>query len=146
MRMTVLVAAALVAGAARAEEQTFLFDVLRLAKFHMSWDRLVKGVEPTPDWLLHFMRNFDGAAGEMIAVTIEGKPYKLSYVCKPEDCAGHRFEVLFDADGTHAFGALGGKDESPAFFGAPDPAMQEAMTKALQPPSASAGADQHKSE
>jgi hypothetical protein len=146
MRMTVLVAAALVAGAARAEEQTFLFDVLRLPKFHMSWDRLVKGVEPTPDWLLHFMRNFDGAAGEMIAVTIEGKPYKLSYVCKPEDCAGHRFEVLFDADGTHAFGALGGKDESPAFFGAPDPAMQEAMTKALQPSSASAGADQHKSE
>jgi Inhibitor of vertebrate lysozyme (Ivy) len=146
MRMTVLVVAALVAGAARAEEQTFLFDALRLPKFHISWDRLVKGVEPTPDWLLHFMRNFDGAAGEMIAVTIEGKPYKLSYVCKPEDCAGHRFEVLFDADGTRAFGALGGKDESPAFFGAPDPAMQEAMTKALQPSSASAGADQHKSE
>ena len=133
MRIFVLTAALVVSGAALAEEQTFLFDVLRLPRFHMSWDRLVKDVQPTPDWLLHFSRNFDGSAGEMKAVTIAGKPYKLSFVCKPEDCVGHRFEVLFDPDGARAFGALGGKGEPPAFFGGPDAAMQEALGKALQP-------------
>ena len=99
----------------------------------MSWERLIKEVQPTPDWLLHFDETIDGAAGEMKPITIDGKPYELSYVCKPEDCAGHKFEVLFEADGTRAYGALGGKDEPPAFFGSPSPAQQEALAKALQP-------------
>ena len=151
MRTIVATAAALLAGAALigevyAEEPGYLFDALRLPRYHTAWDRLVKDVQPTPDWLLHFAKNFDGAAGEMKPVTIEGKPFKLSFVCKPEDCGGHKFEVLFDADGARAFGALGGKDEPPAFFGAPSPAMQDAMTKALQPATTQTGAAQPKSE
>ncbi len=78
MRTAVLIAAALFAGAARAEEPGYLFDALRLPRFHMSWDRLLKDVQPTPDWLLHFSKNYDGAAGEMKPVTIDGKPFKLS--------------------------------------------------------------------
>ena len=141
MRLTVLVAAALVSGAAHAEEPGFLFDALRLVKFKIGWERLVKTVQPTPDWLMSFERSYDGAAGEMIPVTIAGKPYKLSYVCKPEDCAGHKFEVLFEGEGARAFGALGGKDEPPAFYGAPDGAQQEALTKGLRGEVASAGAE-----
>lgn len=133
MRLTALIAAALVAGtAARAAEPAYLFDALRMTKYKLSWTRLVKDVEPTPDWLLHF-NTFDGAAGEMKPVTVEGKPSMLSYVCKPEDCAGHKFEVLFDSDGARAFGALGGKDEPPAYFGKPSPAQQDAMAQALRP-------------
>ena len=146
MRLILLAAAvAFSAGAARAEEPGFLFDALRLPKYHMAWDRLIKDVQPTPDWLLHFARNFDGAAGEMKAVTIDGKGFKLSYVCKPEDCAGHKFEVLFDDSGAKAFGALGGKDEPPAFFGNPSPAQEEALTKAIRPVAA-ADSPQLKSE
>jgi hypothetical protein len=145
MRMTILAAAALAASAAHAEEPGFLFDALRLPKYHMAWDRLVKDVQPTPDWLLHFMHNFDGAAGELKAVTIDGKPFKLSYVCKPEDCAGHKFEVLFEENGSRAFGALGGKDEPPAFFGNPTEAQQDALTKAIRPVAA-AETPQPKSE
>ena len=39
---------------------------------------------------------------------------------------------LFDANGAHALGALGGKDNEPAFFGAPTQAEQEAMAKAVK--------------
>ena len=138
MRKIALIAAAAVsgaafAGAARAEEPGFLFDALRNYRFHMSWEKLVKTVDPTPDWLLHFERDYEGAAGEMTPITLGGKPYKISYVCKPGDCLAHRFAVLFDAEGARAYGALGGKDEPPAFFGAPDAAEQDALTKALHP-------------
>jgi hypothetical protein len=134
MRLTVLIAALGLAAAARAEEPAFLFDALRLPHYHMSWERLIKTVQPTPDWLHNFERNYDGAAGEMVSITIAGKPYKLSYVCEPEKCAAHKFEVLFDAEGIHAYGALGGKDAPPAFYGAPNAAEQEALAKALNPP------------
>ena len=145
MRIIVIAGAVLAAGAAYAEEPGFLFDALRLPKYHMAWDRLVKDVEPTPDWLRNFSRSLDGAAGEVKTVTIDGKPFKLSYVCKPEDCEAHKFEVLFDESGARAFGALGGKDEVPAFYGSPDQAQQDALTKAIHPV-ASAETPQPKSE
>ena len=126
-------AAAKTAGAAKTEEPGFLFDALRSYRFKMSWEKLVKTVDPTPDWLLRFERDYEGAAGEMTPITIDGKPYKISYVCKPEDCLGHRFAVLFEGEGARAFGALGGKDEPPAYFGAPSAAEQEALGKALRP-------------
>ena len=131
MRVAASVALILFAGAAGAVEQTFLFDVLRLKPYRASWEKLMKSVEPTPDWLMQFNKNFDGESGEMIAITIDEKPYLLSFVCKPTDCAGHKFEVLFDAAGDHAYGALGDKDTPPAFFGAPGAALQEALAKGL---------------
>jgi hypothetical protein len=134
MRMTVLIAALGLATAAQAEEPGFLFDALRLPHYHYSWERLMKTVQPAPDWLHSFQRNYDGAAGEMIAITIGGKPYKLSYVCEPGKCDAHKFEVLFDAEGMHAYGALGAKGEPPAFYGAPNAAEQEALANALNPP------------
>ena len=144
MRSMIVAAALLASGAAVAEEPTFLFDALRLPRYKTSWTALIKDVQPTPDWLLHF-NEYDGEAGDLKAVTIDGKPYKLSFVCKPEDCKGHKFEVLFTGDGGRAYGALGGGDEPPAFFGAPDAAQQDALTKAIRPV-ASAETPQPKSE
>ena len=92
----------------------------------------MKLVQPTPDWLVQFNKNFDGVAGQITPLAIDGKPYELSFVCKPTDCESHKFVVLFDAGGAHAYGALGGKDNEPAFFGSPSPAEQEAMAKAVQ--------------
>lgn len=133
MRLTLIAAALLLPCAALAEEPGYLFDALRLPKYRASWQKLVKDVQPTPDWLLHFDKTLDGVAGEMKGASVEGKAAKLSFVCKPEDCAGHKFEVLFDTDGARAFGALGGADTAPAFFGAPNPAQQDALTKAFHP-------------
>lgn len=123
---------ALSVGAARAGTTQFLFDALRAkGGYKTSWDRLMKLVQPTPDWLTQFNKNFDGVAGQMTPLAIDGKPYALSFVCKPTECAERRFVVLFDDKGAHAYGALGGKDNAPAFFGAPSPAEREAMAKAV---------------
>jgi len=129
---SLLVAAALAPGSVLAADSGFLFDLLRQKPYQAAWDALMKGVQPTPDWLVQFNKNFDGTSGAVVNAAIEGKDYQLSYVCKPTDCDAHRFVVAFDAGATpHAFGALGGKDNSPAFFGAPPQALQDAMNKAL---------------
>jgi hypothetical protein len=124
---------ALLASAARAESDQFLFDVLHgKGPYLGSWEKLMKLVQPTPDWLVQFNKNFDGVAGQVKPLTIDGKPYSLSFVCKPAECDQHKFVVLFDEKGAHAFGALGGKDNSPAFFGAPSPTEQDALAKAVK--------------
>ena len=118
---------------AAAADTEFLFDTLHgKTAYHASWDRLMKLVQPTPDWLVQFNRNLDGAAGEVMTQTIDGKPYELSFVCKPQDCAAHKFEVLFDSASKKAYGALGGVDNAPGFFGAPAPALQDALAKAIK--------------
>jgi hypothetical protein len=121
-------------GTVRAADQPFLFDALqsRGGAYRASWERLMKLVQPTPDWLVQFNKNFDGVAGQIVPLAIDGKPYELSFVCKPTDCEGHKFVVLFDSGGVRAYGALGGKDNEPAYFGSPSSAEQEALAKAVQ--------------
>ena len=131
MRFLMTLAACLAAAPAFAEEPAYLFDALqaRGSAYRASWDKLMKDVQPTPDWLVQFNRNFDGDSGNMIPVTIAGKPYAISFVCKPTDCAARKFVVMFDAGGAHALGALGGRGETPEFFGAPSKDEQDALTK-----------------
>jgi hypothetical protein len=133
MRTALFFVLAVLAGGAEAADQPFLFDVLQgRSAYRVSWDRLMKLVQPTPDWLAQFNKNFDGVTGQITPVAIDGKPFELSFVCKPTDCNGHKFVVLFDAGGSHAYGALGGKDNTPAYFGVPSPTEQETMAKAMQ--------------
>jgi len=135
MRLSLSLVLLVLCGPASAAEPeaAFLFDALHgKAAYHASWEKLMRLVQPTPDWLTQFNRNFDGVAGQMSNLTIDGKPYEISFVCKPTDCAGHKFVVLFDANGAHAYGALGGKDNEPAFFGSPTQAEQEAMARAVK--------------
>jgi hypothetical protein len=133
MRFIFSLALAVLAGAAHAAEAEFLFDALHgKTPYRASWVKLMKLVQPTPDWLTQFNKNYDGVSGQIASLTIDDKPYTMSFVCKPSDCAGHKFVVLFDANGAHAFGALGGKDNDPAFFGDPSQAEQDAMAKAVK--------------
>jgi Inhibitor of vertebrate lysozyme (Ivy) len=134
MRFIFSVALLVLAGAAHAAETEFLFDALhgRTSPYRASWIKLMKLVQPTPDWLTQFNKNYDGVSGQLASLVIDDKPYTMSFVCKPSDCAGHKFVVLFDANGAHAYGALGGKDNDPAFFGDPSQAEQAAMTKAVK--------------
>lgn len=132
MQVVALLAFALIADAAGAQDGPYLFDVLLKPAYRSGWRKLVKEVEPTPDWLAQFARNFDGVAGPMKPATIDGRAYELYFVCKPHDCAAKKFEVMFDAGSKRAFGALGGDGAPPAFYGDPTPAMQDILTKALK--------------
>ncbi len=120
------------ASAARAEDGAFLFDVLRKPAYKASWERLMKDVQPTPDWLAQFSRNYDGVAGAVTPVAVDGKAYQFSFVCKPGDCAARKFEVMFEPDAKRAYGALVINGAPPAFYGDPPPMLQEAMVKALK--------------
>jgi hypothetical protein len=122
----------LFADAAGAQDGPFLFDVLLKPAYRSGWQRLIKEVNPIPDWLAKFVRTFDGVAGPMKPETIDGKAYELYFVCKPHACAADRFEVMFEAGSKRAFGALIGGGAPPAFYGDPAPAVQEALAKALQ--------------
>ena len=103
MRLGFSLALVVFVSAAQAAETEFLFDALHgKTPYHASWEKLMKLVQPTPDWLAQFNKNFDGVSGQITELTIDGKPYSMSFVCKPSDCAGHKFVVLFDANGAHA--------------------------------------------
>jgi Inhibitor of vertebrate lysozyme (Ivy) len=133
MRLGFSLALVVFVSAVHAAESEFLFDALHgKTPYRASWEKLMKLVQPTPDWLAQFNKNFDGVSGQITELTLDGKPYSMSFVCKPSDCAGHKFVVLFDANAAHAYGALGGKDNDPAFFGSPSPAEQDAMAKAVK--------------
>jgi hypothetical protein len=132
MRIAVLLAFTLIAAGARAQEGPYLFDVLLKPTYRAGWEKLMKSVQPTPDWLTQFARNFDGVAGPMKPETIEGKVYELYFVCKPHDCAAKKFEVMFEAGGKRAYGALGGVGDPPYYYGDPTPALKDALAKAFK--------------
>jgi inhibitor of lysozyme (Ivy) len=132
MRIAAFLISCLAAGVACAQDGPFLFDVLLKPAYRAGWEKLMKDVQPTPDWLMEFSRSFNGVAGPMKPATIDGKAYELYFVCKPHDCAAKKFEVLFEAATKRAYGALGGANDPPAFYGSPTPAMQEALAKALK--------------
>jgi hypothetical protein len=121
----------LVAAPALAED-SYLFDVLPKGAYRLAWEKLMKEVQPTPDWLRQFDRNYDGVSGPMKEETIDGKAYEFSFVCKPDECAARRFEVMFEAGGKRAYGALGGPGEPPAYYGDPSPPLQAALAEALK--------------
>jgi hypothetical protein len=125
-------ASTLVAGAAFADDVAYLFDALQARPYRAAWDKLMKEVQPTPDWLTQFNRNFDGVASALTPIVVDGKPYQVAFVCKPQDCGSRKFEVMFEAGGERAYGALGGRDEAPAFFGAPPPPLEAALAKAVK--------------
>ena len=132
MRPAIVLAIVFSVAAAVADERAFLFDVLQKPAYRGAWEKLMKGVQPTPDWLMQFNKNLDGTAGQISTQTIDGKQYEMSFVCKPQECAAHKFEVLFDTASKKAYGALGGVDNAPAFYGAPAQALQDALAKAIK--------------
>ena len=67
----------------------FLFDALHgRTPYHASWEKLMKLVQPTPDWLVQFNRNFDGVAGQMTNLTIDGKALRAVIRLQADELRG----------------------------------------------------------
>jgi hypothetical protein len=132
MRIVAVLAFAFIASAASAQEGPFLFDVLAKPAYRNGWEKLIKDVQPTPDWLREFSQTYNGVAGTMKPATIGGKSYELYFVCKPHDCAARKFEVMFEASSKRAYGALGGDGAPPFFYGDPTPEMRDALAQAMK--------------
>jgi hypothetical protein len=132
MRLAVILALTLAAGGASAQNGQYLFDVLKKGPYRTGWEKLMKEVQPTPDWLLRFSKDFDGVSGQLVGAVVDGKAYELSFVCEPQHCATRRFKVMFEVSSKHAYGALTFDGEAPAFYGDPPPAIQAELAKALK--------------
>jgi hypothetical protein len=132
MRRFVL--AVLLAGApcfgAQAEDQD-ISDALKKPAYNAAWSAMLKG-QPVPGWLTKFTKNGDGVTVPSVLVEIDGVPYEADHVCKPHDCAGNEFEVLFAPEGKQAWGALVVNGKPPRFFGAPNPKQMQALQDQLK--------------
>ena len=81
----------------------------------------MKLVQPTPDWLVQFNKDFDGVAGQTANLTLDGKPYKLSFVCKPNDCEEPQVRRAVRRQRRARLRRARRQGRAPAFFGEPSP-------------------------
>jgi len=119
--------------AAPAMAQTtgpYLPDVLKQPAYRAAWNKLIAGAR-VPAWLAGFSKTYDGVVTPAKTADVEGVAYQLFSVCKPHDCAGNMFEVMFSPGAATAKGALVDNNAAPRFFGAPDAAQAAALTQAL---------------
>lgn len=115
---------------AKGAEGPYLFDLMKKPAYRMAWDGMLKGAKP-PAWISVFRRTGNGVATPSTNTTIAGRNYELAHVCKPHDCGDNRFQVLFAAGGSQAWGALLEGGKQPRFFGGPSPEQRDALRRAL---------------
>ena len=93
----------------------------------------MKDVQPTPDWLMQFNKNFDGVAGQLIAdrrSTASPTSSPTSASRPTAEAASSRCCSRRAARAPMARWAAG--TTPPAFYGDPSPALQEALAKAFK--------------
>ena len=131
--VTLFVVGASLVGAsfgARAQGQN-LSETLKQPAHKAAWDKLLKG-QKVPAWLSNFSKTAEGVVIPSVLVEIDGVRYQMDHVCKPHDCSGNEFEVLFAPEGQQAWGALVTKGGKPRFFGAPSPKQRQALQDQLK--------------
>ncbi len=100
---------------AAAPQNQDLSEMLKQPAYRAAWDKMLRG-QKVPG----------------VLVEIDGVNYQADHVCKPHDCDGNEFEVLFAPDGRQAWGALVTNGKKPRFFGAPNPKQKQALQDQLQ--------------
>lgn len=110
-------------------EEGYLFEVLENPVYRKTWDRLIATQQNIDDWLADYSKTRNGPATPANKVQLDGEDYQLNFVCKAHDCGDNHFVVLFNADGTQAWGVLRRTHQEDLFFGAPDAARIELLLK-----------------
>jgi Inhibitor of vertebrate lysozyme (Ivy) len=124
-----IVGALLVTPAAADE---YLFDAMKKPAYHKTWDAMMRGAKDLPAWLGQISHGGNYVAAPATSATISGAAFNFYHACEAHNCADSKIEVGFSADGSRAFGMLVDDDKPPRWFGAPDAAMQAALTTAMQ--------------
>jgi hypothetical protein len=120
-----------VAPALAQTKQPYLFDVLKQQPaYRAAWDKLLASGK-VPTWLTAFSKNYDGVTEPATTANVGGVTYQMFQVCKPHDCAGNQFEVMFSPGAQTAKGALVDNNATPRFLGAPNAAQEAALMRAL---------------
>ena len=132
MRRMVFAGLALVGcGFAAYAQGQDLTEALKKPTYKSAWDTMLKG-QKVPGWLTRFAKTGEGVTIPSVAIEIDGVLYEADHVCKPHDCSGNEFEVLFAPEGQQAWGALVANGKSPRFFGAPNAKQMRALQDQLK--------------
>jgi Inhibitor of vertebrate lysozyme (Ivy) len=116
-----------------AAADEFLFDAMKKPAQKKAWADMMRGAKDLPHWLGQIGHGGNYVAAPATSGTIGDAPaiYSFYHACETHNCADSKLEIVFSPDGSHAFGMLVEGDKPPRWFGAPDAAMQAALTKAM---------------
>lgn len=125
----------LAAGHAQAQskpaEPPYLYDLLAKPAYAKSWKALFKDEKKVDAWLAAYAKTQDGPATPGKPVKVEGKSYMVNMVCKTHDCDTNQFYVLFNEDGSAAWGLLVKGKGNERFFGKPDEGKMKVLRGAV---------------
>jgi Inhibitor of vertebrate lysozyme (Ivy) len=85
---------------------------------------------------ISWIYKLDGTSDEMATVQIQGKPYRIGWVCKPHDCGENQLAFLIALDASRAMAlmvsreATGGKQ---LWLGSPTSEEMAVLTKRINP-------------
>lgn len=101
-------------------DEGYLFDVLENPVYLKTWDDLIATQENVDEWLANYSRTKNGPSTPATVVPLGGERYQLNFVCKAHDCGDNHFVVMFNDDGSQAWGLLQKVGEEDVYFGSPD--------------------------
>lgn len=119
------------AARGQAAEAPYLYDLLAKPAYAKSWKALFKGEKKVDAWLAAYAKTQDGPATPGKPVKLDGKNHMVNMVCKTHDCDTNQFYVLFNADGTAAWGLLVKGKGNERFFGNPDELKKKVLRAAV---------------
>ena len=104
--------------------------MLPLQPYKGNLARLVKS-KGTPDWVKAISVKGEGTAVPSKTVDIAGTPYRLDRVCKPHECNGNTFDVLWAPAGRRVWAALVDGGKPPVLLGTPPAPQAKALMDAV---------------
>ena len=115
-------------GFARASAN--LRELIKSEPYRTAWTQMLAKERNLPDWVKDFAVTGEGAntPGRMVPVGYQA--YLLSTLCMGQDCANHKLQVMFTADGGTAYGELIETGKAARWLGKPDAASRKAMAEA----------------
>lgn len=116
---------------AKPAEPPYLYDLLAKPAYAKSWKALFKDEKKVDAWLAAYAKTQDGPATPGKPLKLEGKNYMVNMVCKTHDCDTNQFYVLFNQDGSAAWGLLVKGKGNERFFGKPDEEKKKALRSAV---------------